>query len=183
MLIDDIEYVTFRHPDPAAAREFMLDFGLLDLEQKGDSLCMRSYGDAPFSYITSKGEAAFVGIGFRVASREALDRLAAKFGSDVVECPHPGGGLYLVGSDPDGRRLEFVFGATRAAPIPSGGAPIMWNDAHAKNRLGTFQRPVYGPSHIQHLGHVALFTAAPQQMIAWYCETLGMKAVGTDLQG
>ncbi len=53
-------------------------------------------------------------MGFRVAAREALDQLAAKFGSDVVECPHPGGGLYVVGSDPDGRRLEFVFGATRS---------------------------------------------------------------------
>ena len=30
MLIDDIEYVIFRHPDPAAARQFMLDYGLLD---------------------------------------------------------------------------------------------------------------------------------------------------------
>lgn len=65
MLIDDIEYVIFRHPDPSAARQFMLDYGLLDLEQKGDSLYMRSYGDAPFSYVTSQGDAAFVGIGFR----------------------------------------------------------------------------------------------------------------------
>ena len=74
MLIDDIEYVIFRHPDPAAARQFMLDYGLLDLERKGDSLYMRSYADAPFSYVTSKGDAAFVGIGFRAASREALDQ-------------------------------------------------------------------------------------------------------------
>ena len=175
MLIDDIEYVIFRHPDPAAARQFMLDFGLLDLEQKGDSHYLRSYGDAPFSYVTGKGDAAFVGMGFRVAGREALDQLAAKFGSAVVGCPHPGGGLYVVGSDPDGRRLEFVFGATRSAPVPSGDAPIMWNDAHAKNRLGKFQRRGYGPSHIQRLGHVALLTPAPQQMIAWYCDTLGMK--------
>ena len=175
MLIDDIEYVIFRHPDPAAARQFMLDFGLLDLEQKGNSLYMRSYGDAPFSYVTTNGDAAFVGIGFRVASRESLDELAAKFGSGVMECPRPGGGLYVVGSDPDGRRLEFVCGATRSAIVPSGHAPILWNDAHGKNRLGTFQRPAYGPSHTQRLGHVALLTPAPQQMIAWYCETLGMK--------
>ena len=175
MLIDDIEYVIFRHPDPAATRQFMLDYGLLDLERKGDSLYMRSYGDAPFSYVTSKGDAAFVGIGFRAASREALDHLAAKFGSAVTECPHPGGGLYVVGSDPDGRRLEFVFGATRSAPVPSGDAPILWNDAHARKRLGAFQRPAYGPSHVQRLGHVALLTPAPQQLIAWYCETLGMK--------
>jgi hypothetical protein len=175
MLIDDIEYVIFRHPNPEAARQFMLDFGLLDLEQKDDRLYLRSYGDAPFSYVSSRGDAAFVGMGFRVASREALDALANKFDSRVAECPHPGGGLYVVGGDPDGRRLEFVFGATRSTPIPTGDAPIRWNDAHAKNRLGKFRRPAYDPSHIQRLGHVALFTTAPQQLIVWYGETLGMK--------
>lgn len=55
MLIDDIEYVIFRHPDPAAARQFMLDFGLLDLEQTGHRIYMRCYGDAPFSYVTNAG--------------------------------------------------------------------------------------------------------------------------------
>jgi hypothetical protein len=68
------------------------------------------------THVTSKGDAAFVGIGFRAASREALDRLAASFGASVADCPHPGGGLYVVGADPDGRRLEFVFGAKRSAP-------------------------------------------------------------------
>jgi len=115
MLIDDIEYVIFRHPDLGAARQFVLDFGLLDLEQTTDRIYMRCYGDAPFSYVTSKGDAAFVGMGFRVASREALDRLSARFDSGVTECPHPGGGVYVVGNDPDGRRLEFVFGEALGA--------------------------------------------------------------------
>ena len=47
MPTDDIEYVIFRHPDPAAARQFLLDFGLIDLKQNGDSLYMRSGGDGP----------------------------------------------------------------------------------------------------------------------------------------
>ncbi len=175
MLIDDIEYVIFRHPDLAQIREFMLSYGLLDLEQTTDQLYLRSYGDAPFSYVTTKGDAAFLGMGFRVASREALDILAARFGSKVSESPRPGGGLYVVGSDPDGWRLEFVFGAKRLEPVASNGFPIAWNDSHGKNRLGKFQRPAYGSSHIQRLGHVALFTPAPQERIAWYCENLGMK--------
>ena len=175
MLIDDIEYVIFRHPDLAQIREFMISYGLLDLEQTADQLYLRSYGDAPFSYVTTKGDAAFLGMGFRVASREALDLLSARFNCPVSESPRPGGGLYVVGSDPDGRRLEFVFGAKRLAPVPSNGFPIAWNDAHGKNRLGKFQRPAYGSSHIQRLGHVALFTPAPQERIAWYCEMLGLK--------
>ena len=175
MLIDDIEYVIFRHPDLAQIREFMIGFGLLELQQTADHLYLRSYGDAPFSYVTAAGDAAFLGMGFRVASSEALAQLAARFDCPASECPHPGGGLYVVGSDPDGRRLEFVFDAKRLAPTPSDGAPILWNDAHSKNRLGKFQRPAYGSSHIQRLGHAAVFTTAPQQLIAWYCENLGMK--------
>ncbi len=176
MLIEDIEYVIFRHPDLAATRQFMLDYGLLDLQQDEDRLYLRSYGDAPFSYVSTRGEAAFVGMGFRVASLDALRQLSSKFASEIVACPHPGGGQYVVGEDPDGRRLEFVFGAQRLAPIPSDGAPIAWNDANGKNRLGRFQRPAYGPSHIQRLGHVAVFTQAPKERIAWYRDTLGFKS-------
>ncbi|ACC72671.1 VOC family protein [Paraburkholderia phymatum] len=183
MLIEDIEFVTFRHPDLAAVRDFMVDYGLLDLQHDGDALYLRSYGDAPFSYVSTQGEAAFVGVGFRVSSREALDTLAARFDSPVTDCPHPGGGLYTVGADPDGRRLEFVFGAERLPAIPSGGDPIVWNDAHAKNRLGHFQRPAFGPSHIQRFGHVAVFSPDPQGVISWYGETLGMKASELIYQG
>ncbi len=183
MLIDDIEYVIFRHPDLDAARAFMVDYGLLELQQDVGSLYLRSYGDAPFSYVSTKGEAAFIGLGFRVASREALDRLAVQFGTAIAECPHPGGGQYVVAADPDGRRLEFVFGAQRLAPVPAGGAPIAWNDAHAKNRLGKFQRPTHGPSHIMRFGHAALFSPTPKEMIAWYSETLGMKPAELIHQG
>ena len=174
MLIDDIEYVIFRHPDLSAVRQFMIDYGLLDAGQQGDSIYLRSYGDAPFSYVTTQGEAAFVGMGFRAASQDALAQLAARFGADIADCPHPGGGKYFHTTDPEGRRLEFVCGAQRSEPVASGGAPIVWNDAHAKNRLGRFQRPVHGPSHIQRLGHLAIFSPAPQQMISWYGEHLGM---------
>lgn len=175
MLIDDIEYAIFRHPDQAAVRQFMLDYGLLDAGQLGDRHYLRSYGDAPFSYVTSEGEAAFSGIGFRVISQEALEQLATRFGASVENCPHLGGGQYVCTTDPEGRQLEFVFGAKRAEPVPSGGAPIAWNDAHAKNRPGRFQRPAYGPSHVQRLGHLALLSPAPQKMIAWYAENLGLR--------
>lgn len=175
MLIDDIEYVIFRHPDLSAVRQFLIDYGLLDVAQQGESLYLRSYGDAPFSYVTTQGEAAFVGMGFRVASQEALVQLAARFSADVEDCPHPGAGKYFHTIDPDGRRLEFVFGAQRLQPLPCDGAPIAWNDAHGKNRLGRYQRPVHGPSHVQRLGHLAVFSPAPQQLIEWYGENLDMK--------
>lgn len=183
MLIEDIEYVIFRHPDLDAARDFMVDYGLLPLQETSERLYLRSYGDAPFSYMSTKGEAAFIGFGFRATSRQALDRLADLFGATVEECPHPGGGLYVVGADPDDRRLEFVFGSQRLVPAAVGGAPIAWNDAHGKNRLGKFQRPGHGPSHILRLGHAAIFSPTPQEMIAWYGKTLGMKPAELIYQG
>ena len=92
MLIDDIEYVIFRHPDLPTIRQFMIDYGLLDAVRQGDSLYLRGYGDAPFAYVTSQGEAAFVGMGFRVASQDALVQLATRFSAQIEDCPHPGGG-------------------------------------------------------------------------------------------
>ncbi len=175
MLIDDIEYVIFRHPDLPTIRQFMIDYGLLDAVQQGDSLYLRGYGDAPFAYVTSQGDAAFVGMGFRVASQDALVQLATRFSAQIEDCPHPGGGQYFHTLDPDGRRLEFVFAAQRLEPLPCGGAPIEWNDAHGKNRLGRYQRPEHGPSHVQRLGHLAVFSPTPEQLIQWYGENLGMK--------
>ena len=175
MTIEDIEYVLFRHPDVAAARSFMTDYGLLDLATQDGRSYMRGYGDAPFAWVSEPGEAAFLGMGFRVGSEAALERLAHRFDTAVVASPHPGGGRMVVGGDPDGRRLEFVFGAERATPIPTGGAPIAWNDAFGRNRRGAFQRPDYGPAHVLRLGHVALFSPTPQATIAWYCDTLGMR--------
>jgi catechol 2,3-dioxygenase-like lactoylglutathione lyase family enzyme len=175
MHIEDIEYVIFSHPDLSAVCEFMIDYGLLDIGKQGDTLYLRSYGDAPFSYVTTQGEAAFVGMGFRVADQDGLAQLAAGFSAEIEDCPHPGGGKYFHTTDPEGRRLEFVCGAERAVAVPSGGEPVVWNDAHGKRRLGRYQRPEYGPSHVQRLGHLAIFSPAPQQMIAWYCEKLGMK--------
>lgn len=175
MSIEDIEYVMFRHPDVEAACAFMRDYGLLDLERNVQSAYMRSYGDAPFSWMTSQGEPAFVGMGFRVADAEELEHLAARFSVDITDCPHPGGGQYVVTQDPDGRRLEFVFGAQRSIPVDAGGKAIAWNDAFGRNRLGQYQRPAGGPAHAMRLGHVALLTPNPRELIAWYCENVGMK--------
>lgn len=173
MLIDDIEYVMFRHPDPMAAGTFMTEFGLLPLPSEGKAVYLRSHGDAPFSYVTEPGEAAFVGMGFRVVDRAALIRLAQRFSTEVGACPHPGGGEYFVITDPEGRRLEFVHGAERLAPMPITSTPIAWNDAHARQRKGRFQRPVYGPAHVRRLGHLAVFSADAPAMIDWYRQQLG----------
>lgn len=174
MLIDDIEYVMFRHPDPVQASEFMVDFGLLPLDVGSDRAYLRSHGDAPFSYLTERGEPAFVGMGFRVPDRTALAQLAQRFDCEIKPCPHPGGGQYIVARDPEGRRLEFVLGAERSQPLPLASQPIVWNDGHAYRRLGSWQRPAYGPSHPRRLGHLAVFSPDAPGLIDWYAQHLGL---------
>lgn len=175
MSIEDIEYVMLRHPDLDAACAFMRDYGLLDLERNEQSAYMRTYGDAPFSWMSTQGEPALVGIGFRVADAAGLENLAARFRASIADCPHPGGGKYVVTEDPDGRRLEFVYGAKRSKPVDAGGKAIVWNDAFGKKRLGHYQRPAAGPAHAMRLGHIALLSPKPQELIAWYCENVGAK--------
>ena len=174
MLIDDIEYVIFSTDDLSTQHQFLIDFGLMKLQQDDKALYMRAFGDAPFSYVAYQGERAFLGMGFRIADLVALDELSRVFSSPILDCPHPGGGKYVVGADPDGRRLEFVYGAERLSSVSIPTEAIIWNDARRKNRLGVYQRPGHGPSHCARLGHVALFTPEPKALIAWYEKTLGM---------
>lgn len=94
MSVQDIEYVLMRHPDTAAAADFMRDFGLLDLESREGRVYMRTYGDSPLSWVTEPGEAAFVGMGFRLADAASLTSFAERFRAAIVPCPHPGGRQY-----------------------------------------------------------------------------------------
>lgn len=176
MLIDDIEYVIYRQTDLAATREFMHDFGLLDGPPADAALYLRDRGDAPFAYVATEGEPGFVGAGFRVTSAEALAALAARLGKPVGASERPGGGSCVIAADPEGRRLEFVHGAARAAAAAGrDAAPIRWNDAHGRNRPGVFQRPEFGPSQVQRLGHIALQSPNPHALYGWYRDMLGLR--------
>jgi hypothetical protein len=175
MVIEDIEYAIFRHPEPDAARRFMLDRGLLELGRRGGALYLRGYGDAPFCYVMTRGEAAFLGMGFRVADLDALEDLCDRFNSKIELSPRPGGGLRVVGGDPEGRCLEFVFGATRLDPVQLKGAER--RDAFA-NGHGRFEDPGNGPAHVLRLGRAAILSPQPEKLMDWYGEALGLTPSG-----
>ena len=89
--------------------------------------------------MTTRGEAAFVGIGFRVASRDAFAGPSNRFRNRRM----PPSGRRPIRGRRGSRRTAARIRLRREAlaPIPSDGEPIVWNDAHGKNRLGRFQRP------------------------------------------
>ena len=59
MLIEDIEYVIFRHPDPAQRASSCWTMACWISSRRRDRLYLRSYGDAPFSYVTTKATPPF----------------------------------------------------------------------------------------------------------------------------
>ena len=132
MLIEDIEYVIFRHPDFEAARHSCSEYGLLDLERRGDQRLFAHPWRRALLVCDERGEAAFVGIGFRVAISKRSEAFRRDSNAQIADCPHPGGGLYVVGERSGRASAGIRFRRGRLAPGSFGGAPIAWNDAFPK---------------------------------------------------
>src|SRR5690349_21705988 len=88
-------YVRYQVPDLALAESFLLDFGLLPVRRGSSGVHFGGRGSAPFLYEAVAGpEPRFLGAGFRIDDRRALDRLASLPGSSPIEnaVDAPGGG-------------------------------------------------------------------------------------------
>ncbi|KWF06384.1 VOC family protein [Burkholderia pseudomultivorans] len=181
-MIKSISYATYRHRDLQAVRTFFQDFGLKVAHETPDRIFFRGCGDAPYLYVAERGdEPAFVGAGFEVDSEASLKGLAARFDAPIEELGAPGGGLRVITTDPDGRRVELVYGVARAEQIAPSRAPVAWNSGGEARRLGRF--PIFkpGPADIIAIKHVVLSSPNPPAIIDWYTRNLG--AYPSDLIG
>jgi catechol 2,3-dioxygenase-like lactoylglutathione lyase family enzyme len=170
--IEDVAFVRFRAPDLVQMRAFLEDFGLTVVEGTAVRLVARGAGRSPVSHITERGEPAFLGVGFRAATLEDLETLAAREGLSTEPFDAPGGGRRLVLSDPDGHRVEVVAGQTPAEPLamPS---PQPWNIAAGHDRVRRTKRIAAGPAHVLRLGHVVLNVSDFRASERWYKDRFG----------
>lgn len=170
--IEDVAFVRFRAPDLTQMRGFLDDFGLTVAEATDSRLIARGSGPAPVAHITGKGEAGFASVGFRAASLEDLERLAASEGVATEPFDAPGGGRRLVLTDPDGHTVEVVAGQAPAEPqeIPAGQA---WNRATEKARLRAVKRIAAGAANVVRLGHVVLNVSDFRASERWYKDRFG----------
>jgi catechol 2,3-dioxygenase-like lactoylglutathione lyase family enzyme len=167
--IEDVAFVRFRAPDLTEMRAFLDDFGLTVADATDSRLIARGSGPAPVAHITERGEPGFASVGFRAASLEDLERLAASEGLATEPFDAPGGGRRLVLTDPD---VEVVAGQSPAEPqdIPAGQP---WNRATEKARLRSVKRIAAGAANVVRLGHVVLNVSDFRASERWYKDRFG----------
>lgn len=171
--VEDIAYVRFRAPDLEQMRAFLLDFGMEVAACDPNTLHMRGSGDAPFLHRTERGEAGFLGLGFRVGSREELVAFAQAAGAAVQPLDAPGGGIFARLTDPDGFEVDVVADQQTAEVDPLE-LREPWNTIEARPRIGEVKRVAAGPAKVMRLGHCVLNVSSFRASEQWYKSLFGL---------
>lgn len=157
MKVTDVAYARFRAPDLDSMEAFLVDFGLTRRHRDDDTLYMRGAGPDHHIHVTHLAdEPGFVGMAFNAASMADLEELSRTEGaSPVEEIDEPGGGYRVSLTDPNGFRVETVFGQATLDPLPPD--PAIGPDhgpGHPRDRA--IQRRQMIPGPVKRLGHVVL---------------------------
>ncbi|MFN5643329.1 MAG: VOC family protein [Sphingomonadales bacterium] len=171
--IQDVAFPIFAVPDLNKMKLFLEDFGMSLARFEGETLFMRGFGELPVAHKSILGEPAFLGLAVRVGSRDDLQKLANHFDAQVDTNHGPGGGEVVVFQDPDGRRIEALFGFANAEALP---VPVRAADnlALARGRLGLVKRVLPGAASVKRFGHAALKSPDMIRTVDWYKQIFGM---------
>jgi catechol 2,3-dioxygenase-like lactoylglutathione lyase family enzyme len=168
----DVAYVRFSAPDLAAMRTFLVDFGMIPVEESAGRLIMRGYGPDPYVHVTELGAPGFAGFGIELLSLDDLHKLAAHDNATVEPIQAPGGGQMVRLRDPDGFVVDVVAGRAPADPV-SAPAALPWNQGGNYARQSKPRRVPAAPSKVQRLGHVVLNVSNFRASESWYKERFG----------
>ena len=170
----DLAYVRVRVPDLDRAEQYMTDFGLVRAARTDKTLYMRGSGPSHHVHVMELGEAKFVSLAFAVRNEADL-RVAAELpgASPIEDIAEPGGGKRVWLTDPDGHRVEIVWGLQTVEAIDHPRHAL--NDAKAGlRRAGTLSRHTPGPAKVLRIGHGVIMSTTPGKMADWYREMLGL---------
>ena len=171
----DIAYVSYQVTDLDRMEAFLTDFGLVRTARTPDALFMRGASTAPYLHVSRRGASnAFLGVAFRVETRDDLEALAPLPGSSGIEHINgPGGGNRVVMTMADGHRIEAIHGIMHAPALPVR-EPSPFNAATAKQRMNAPLRPRREPGRVLRLGHCVLKVRDHDAAVRWLTERLGM---------
>ncbi|MFK7977884.1 MAG: VOC family protein [Halioglobus sp.] len=171
----DTAYIMFQVRDQQKQKAFLQDFGMVETGEIGDALYMRGYGDAPYIYEAQAGKSPrFLGAGFLVSSEEELLRVAKETGSPVEDIAGPGGGRRIRLIDPDGFRVDLVYGRDPVEPLDTRREALPINLPQQKNRVNRGQREPLAPSPVERFGHYVLMVSDFETSWQWYRKHLGL---------
>jgi hypothetical protein len=176
-----LAYLIMARPDHDRTEHFLGDFGLATAHRSDDVLYLRGMSRAPYCYrVHRAAKPRFVGMGFTVARRVELEKLAQIPGASSIEpVRHPGGGECVILTDPSGFTVEVLHGQDLVDPLPHR-APIHFNHVGEPRRINDTQRPPVTPPEVIRLGHCVIEVADYQATSAWYTQHLGM--IPSDVQ-
>ncbi len=172
--VTDIAYGRIRSPDLDRQEKFLTDFGMVRADRTRNALYMRGTDPEHHIHITELGEPGFIGLAFNAESEEDLERLAAAEGASPVEdIDEPGGGRRVRLTEPNGYRIEVVWGIEGSTAIDVPLFPL--NDGRGPlERKGALTRLDGGPSRVKRIGHGVMKTPELARSIAWVRQTLGL---------
>jgi len=171
--VSDLAFPRFRAPDLDRMEAFLTDFGMRCAARTDAALFMRGTDTRHHVHVTQRGEAAFLGLAFQAADRADLRTLADAVGLAVEPLDEPGGGEVVRLRDPDGRRVDVVYGIAELEPLAVRAHPPL-NTGGDRPRVGTLQRVPPGPSQVKRCGHAAIKTADLDALWRWYRRHLGL---------
>lgn len=170
--IIDIHYVRFSVEDLEKERRFLDDFGF-STERSDDLLLARGTNGSPYAYVATKGENAFLGLGFLAASGDDLVRIAAIDNVPVETISDlPGGGERIRMTDPNGFAVDVVSGQ---AMLPETRLPDRspFNNALSAPRKGERASLPQDRQIVKRLGHCVINVTDFRASEAWYKERIG----------
>ncbi len=175
---DSMLHVVYERSNTAEMSRFLADFGLIPVQHPGsDVLYFRGHGtNAYLVAIIPSDQDRFVGFGAAVETLEELEQLSKGAGVTIEPVEAPGGGQRVRLTDPDGLRVDVVFGAASVEALPTRDALLAVNTPGHRVRVNAGVRTPVEPSPIFRLGHVVLQRPNFERAAHWYMRHLGILA-------
>lgn len=180
-----LAHVVYQHVDIEKALAFLIDFGFVQIERRGNRIYLGGYGQQPFIYVLEQStdcEKHFGGGYWVVDSMEDLEKAASHpNATPIQDYDAPGGGKVVVIKDPNGFDCGFIYGQKlqerQKSAITLEANHSVSNTVDEKPRKGSFRRFKKAPSPIHKLGHYGYSVPASKfdSTYTWYTTVLNLK--------
>lgn len=170
-----LHHLRFGVTDLARTEAFTTDFGLHKVSGDARELYMRSAGAEAYNYVAElDSQSGLKCVAYSVESLADLQQAVSRYGASAIRTlASPGGGQAVTLHDPDGMRVDLVYGVETR--MPDGLRPdLVFNFGPVKQRLNRPQSlQKKGPPQLMRLGHVGIYVKDYAACAKWYQDVLG----------